>query len=146
MLSDLIRNTVFDIFRKELYLNWLSSKCQRQAKELNQGCPSAKHNELFKHNRNGMRKVIGLLTGGCPLRRHLTIMCVENYSSCSGCYNEKTAMHMLCECETYSAYRFEYLGRHLLDHCSLLAELYFDHWLFEGSSFGNSTINLWSQC
>ena len=47
ILSNLIRNTVFDIFRKKQYLNWLSSIGQRQAKELNQGCPSAKHKELF---------------------------------------------------------------------------------------------------
>ena len=66
ILSNLIRNTVFDIFRKKQHLNWLSSKGQRQATKLNQGCQSARHKELFKLNRNGMRKDIGLLTGHCP--------------------------------------------------------------------------------
>ena len=71
--SNLIRNTVFDIFRKKQYLNWLSSKGQRQAKELNQGCPSASHDD------------------------------------------EEMAVHILCECEAYSTYRFEHLCRHLLE-------------------------------
>ena len=114
--SNLIRNTVFDLFRDKQYLNWLNSKGQRQAKELNQGCPSARHKELLKLNRNGVRKVVGLLTGHCPLRRHLTIMGVKNDPICRGCYgSEETAVHVLCECEAYSAYRFEHLGRHLLE-------------------------------
>ena len=46
--SNLIRNTVFDIFRKKQYLNWFSCKGQRQAKELNQGYPNARQKELFK--------------------------------------------------------------------------------------------------
>ena len=66
------------LIRKKKYLNWLSSKGQRQAKELNQGCPSVRHMEHFKLNRKGMRKVICLVTGHCPLSRHLAIMGVKN--------------------------------------------------------------------
>ena len=84
--SNLIRNMVFDLFRDKQYLNWLNSKGQRQAKEFNQGCPSAKHKELFKLNRNGVRKVVGLLTGHFPLRRHLTILGIKNDPICSYYY------------------------------------------------------------
>ena len=45
--SNLIRSTVFDIFRRKQYLNWLSNKGQRQAKELNQSCLSARNKEYF---------------------------------------------------------------------------------------------------
>ena len=61
------RNTVFDLFRDKQNLNWLNSKGQRRAKKPNQGCPSVRDQELFKLNRNGIRKVVGLLTGHCPL-------------------------------------------------------------------------------
>ena len=76
--NKLIRKTEFDIFRRKQHLNWLRSKGQSQAKELNQSYPNARHKELFKLNRNGMSKVIGLLTGHCLLRKHLTIMAVKN--------------------------------------------------------------------
>ena len=72
--SKLIMNRIFDIPRDKQYLNWLNIKGQWQTKELNQGHPSVRHKEIFKLNRNGIRKTIGLLTGHCPLRRHLTIM------------------------------------------------------------------------
>ena len=34
--------------------------------------------EVFKFIKNGIRKVIGLLTNSSPLRRHLTIVGVED--------------------------------------------------------------------
>ena len=86
-----------------------------QAKVLNQGYPSAGHKELFKFNRNGMRKVTGYLIGHCPLKMHLTVMGIKNGSSCRNCHeNEETTVHILCESEAYCAYRFEYRGGHLL--------------------------------
>ena len=119
ILSNLIRNIVFDIFRKKQYLNWLSCKGQWQAKELNEGYSRTRQKELFKRNRNGLRKVIGLLTELCLLKRHLTIMSVKN-PTCKGYYdNKKMAVHILCECEVYSAYRFEHLDRHLLESWEL---------------------------
>ena len=97
-------------------MNWLSSKGQCQAKELNQGCPSVRHKELFKLNKNGMRKVIGLLIGHYPLSSHLTIMSIKNDPTCRGCHDdEEMAVYILCECEAFSAYRFEHLGWHLLE-------------------------------
>ena len=43
-------------------------------------------------------------------------MGVKNDPTCRGCYdNEETVVHILCECEAYSAYRFEHLGQHLLE-------------------------------
>ena len=110
-MSILFRNTLFDdIFRKKQYLNWLSRKGQWQAKELNHGHPNTRQKELFKLSRNGMRKVSGLLTGHCPLKRHFTLMDVMNDPTCRGYHDEEeTAEHILCECQAYSAYRFNIL-------------------------------------
>lgn len=111
-----IRSTVFGIFKEKQYSNWLNSKDQRQAKELNQGYPGVRHKELLRLNRNAIGKAIGLLTGHCSLKRHLTIMGVMNDPSCRGCqYEEETSRHILCDCEVFSAYRFEHLGRHIIE-------------------------------
>ena len=43
-------------------------------------------------------------------------MGVKNDPTCRGCHDdEETAVHILCECEADSAYRFEHIGRHLLE-------------------------------
>ena len=117
-------------------MNWLSCKGQWQAKELNEGYSRTRQKELFKRNRNGLRKVIGLLTELCLLKRHLTIMSVKN-PTCKGYYdNKKMAVHILCECEAYSANRFEHLGSHVLEYWKLhdipvwcLLKLRFGYWL-----------------
>ena len=49
------------------------TKSQRQAKELNHGCSSVRHKKLIKLNGNAIRKVIGLFTEHCRLRRHFTV-------------------------------------------------------------------------
>ena len=114
--AELIRSTIYGIFRKLQCKNWRDIKGQRQAKELNRGCPSARHKELFRLNKTGIRRVVGLLTGHCTLKRHLSIMGVIKDPVCRGCgYNDETATHILCECEAFSAHRFEHLGRHVIE-------------------------------
>ena len=90
--------------------------CLTQAKALNQGCPSARQKELFKLNKNGLRKVIGFLTEDCPLRKHFAIMSIRNNPICRGyCENKEMIVHILYEYKAYSAYRFEHLSQHLLE-------------------------------
>ena len=44
-----------------------------------------------------------------------SIMRVKNDPTCSGYYDsEEIAMHVLCECDIYSAYTFERLSQYLL--------------------------------
>ncbi len=63
-----------------------------------------------------MERAIGLLTGHCRLNRHLSIMGVVGDPLCRRCRSvEETSAHVLCECEELSAYRFEHLGRHLIE-------------------------------
>ena len=43
-------------------------------------------------------------------------MGVKNDPPCRGCHDDKEmAVHILCECEAYSAYRCEHLGQNLLE-------------------------------
>ena len=43
-------------------------------------------------------------------------MGVKNDPTCRGCHDdEETAVHILCECDAYSAHRFKHLGRDLLE-------------------------------
>ena len=67
-------------------------------------------------------------------------MGVKKDSTCKDVFdNEETAMHFLCECQAYSAYGFEYLGRHLLEPSFGYGPcVYF--------KFEDSTIDLWSRC
>ena len=91
-------------------------KGQRQAKELNCGCPSTRQKELLSLNRNNLRRAVGLFTGHCSLKRYLSIMGVINDPICRGClYEEETSKHILCDCEVFSAHRYEHLGRHLIE-------------------------------
>lgn len=67
-------------------------------------------------NRNGIRKAVDLLTGHCPLKMHLTFMGVKNDPTCrSSFYMAEIAMHILCEWDGFSAYRFEHLGQHIIE-------------------------------
>lgn len=114
--NDVIRHTVLLIFRRLQHQNWRGASGQRQAKELNRDCPSSRQKELLGLNRSGIGRAVGLLTGHCTLKRHLKIMGVINDSSCRGClYSDESSSHVLCECEAFSAYRFEHLGRHIIE-------------------------------
>jgi ribonuclease HI len=111
-----IRECVFNFFRNKQHCDWRSASGHRQAKELNRDCPSMRHKELLRLNRKGLRRVIGLLTGHCTLRRHLNIIGIFDDPMCRGCkFQEETASHILCDCEFYSALRFEHLGRHIIE-------------------------------
>lgn len=51
---------------------------------------------------NSIKKDIDLLTGHCPLKRHLAVMGVKNDPTCRDCfYMAEIAMHVLCECEGF---------------------------------------------
>ena len=111
-----IRSSIFKLLGREHFKEWRKSEGQRQAKELNPDILSSRHKDLLKLNRNGLRRVIGLLTGHCTLKRHLNIMGISSDPLCRGCrLEEETSRHILCECEVFSAQRFEHLGRHLLE-------------------------------
>jgi hypothetical protein len=77
---------------------------------------SSKVPRFVSFNRTQTRVVIGLLTGHYTLRRHLHIMGLCNHPICRKCATEeKTSVHILCECEALTLLRHAYLGFFFLD-------------------------------
>jgi len=77
--------------------------------------PTTKTRLLF-FNRTQCRVVIDLLTGQNTLRRDLYLMGLANNPSCRRFgTEEKTSVHILCECETLASVRHAYLGSFFLD-------------------------------
>jgi hypothetical protein len=89
---------------------------QRQAQELISGpCLCAKA-RFLSFNRTQSRAVTGLLIGHNTLRRHLHLMGLSDSPLCRGCGAEdKTAAHILCECEALASLRHAYLGFFFLE-------------------------------
>ena len=70
----------------------------------------------LKVNSTQTTAVIGLLTGHNTPRRHLHVMGLSNDHACRKCgTEEKTSVHILCECEALGSLRHQYLGSFLLD-------------------------------
>ena len=50
------------------------------------------------------------------MSKHLTVMGVKNDPTCKGVYiSKEIAVHVLYECEAYSACRFQHLDGHLTE-------------------------------
>jgi hypothetical protein len=80
---------------------------QREARELISGPELATWAWLLSFNGTQSRVVIGLLTGHNTLRRHLYIMGLSNNPTCRKCgTEEKTSVHIVCECEAFFLYTF----------------------------------------
>lgn len=111
-----VRGAVYAVVRKHQERDWLGLPGQRQSKELNRGCIRYRQRELLKLSRDGIRRVVGLLTGHCALRKHLLVMGIGNSATFRGCAAEdETAFHVLCDCEAYAAHRFEHFGSHFVE-------------------------------
>jgi hypothetical protein len=72
--------------------------------------PSTKA-RLLSFNGTKSRVIACLLTGQNTLRRHLYVMGLSSNPICRKCgTEEKTSVHILCECEALASLRQEYLG------------------------------------
>jgi hypothetical protein len=76
------------------------SSTPRQAGKLILGPSLTIKTRLLTFNRTKSRAIIGLLTGHNELRRHLYLIGLNHNPSCRRCgTEEKTSVHILCECE-----------------------------------------------
>ena len=65
--------------------------------------------------REELRKITGILAGHCPVQYHLSKMGLIEDLTCRLCMEEeKTAEHILCDCEALAYQRFKHLGKALL--------------------------------
>jgi hypothetical protein len=60
--------------------------------------------------------VVGLLTGHCHLKGHLFKLGLANDPICERCLEEdKSATHVLCDCEAVAHIRFCHLGQFFME-------------------------------
>ncbi|KAJ8941602.1 hypothetical protein NQ318_012948 [Aromia moschata] len=71
----------------------------------------------LRHSRiNQLRWIVGLITGHCPLMRHLTTIGVKNDPDCRRCgEEEETSLHILCECPALAAARYSNFGAIIIE-------------------------------
>lgn len=85
-------------FKCKQYSNWLNCNGQK-AKSLTKAIL-----ELLRLSKAGLKRAIGLLTRRCCFKRHVLVV---DDLTCRGCPGkEETALHILCECDYFSAYIF----------------------------------------
>jgi hypothetical protein len=94
----------------------LTSRTQRQARELISAPDLDAKAKLMSFNRTQSRLVIGLLTGHNTLRRHLHLLGLTDsplYRRCG--VEEETSVHIPCECEALASLRHVHLGSFFLE-------------------------------
>ncbi|XP_060516851.1 uncharacterized protein LOC132696179 [Cylas formicarius] len=105
------KTAIMDWMDRESRRWWRDMPGQRQAKEFLRG-PSANFTEdLLSYNRKAVRIMVGLRTGHCRRKRHLSLMEVEENTECRFCQEEEeTTAHVLCHYEGLARVRFHLLG------------------------------------
>ena len=69
-------------------------------------------NDILSLNRSQIRQVMGLITGHCPLRKHMHQMGIyTDEPICRLCNEEEEiATHVILECEALARWRYNLLG------------------------------------
>jgi hypothetical protein len=92
--------------------HWESTTGLKQAKGLIPRPSARRTKDLLKLNRDQLRWVVGLLTGHCLLKGHLFKLGLTDDPICERCIEEdKSATHILCDCEAIAYLRFRHLGQ-----------------------------------
>lgn len=87
----------------------------RQAKELITGHSHRVTVQALSLTQNQLRIATRALTGHCRLRRHMFNLGLADTAVCRFCSkDEKTPIHVLCECGALAHKRNQLLGGHLL--------------------------------
>jgi hypothetical protein len=73
-------------------------------------------NEGSLETKQRPRWVVGLLTGHCHLKGHLFKLGLTDDPTCERCLQEdKSATHILCDCEAIAYLRFHHLGQFFME-------------------------------
>jgi hypothetical protein len=84
--------------------------------------PSARRmKDLLKLSRDQLRWVVGLFTGHCHLKGHLFKLGLTDDSTCERCLEkDKSATHILCDCEAIAYLIFRHLGQCLWNQVTIM--------------------------
>lgn len=91
--------------------SWASTKDCRQSREAFPALDRKYSRKLLSLKRDRLRQVVGIVTGHCPLNKHLFVLGVTDSPLCRGCMEaEETATHVLLECGSVASQRTAFLG------------------------------------
>jgi hypothetical protein len=72
--------------------------------------------DLLRPNRDQLRWVVGLLTGHCHLKGHLSKLGLTADPNCERCLeDDESSIHILCDCEAVAYTRFRHLGQYFME-------------------------------
>ncbi|CAH2237104.1 jg24443 [Pararge aegeria aegeria] len=67
--------------------------------------------KLLQLNRSKLRTVVGMITGNCPLNKHLSILGITDSPLCRACMEtEETPLHVMLQCNGVAEQRAAHLG------------------------------------
>jgi hypothetical protein len=85
-------------------------------KDLYQGPLPEGRKDLLKLNRDQLRWVVGLFTGHCHLKGHVSKLELTDDPICKRCLKEDgSTTHILCDCEAIAYLRFHHLGQFFME-------------------------------
>jgi ribonuclease HI len=90
---------------------WKNSDGMKTSKTLFPTIDDKKINDLTNLKRNDLRLLTGVLTGHCPLRKHLNNIGILSNPNCRFCdITDETPIHILNECDKLATKRIKYFG------------------------------------
>lgn len=102
---------------------WDHTSGQRQAKLFITEFNAKFTTKMVSLSRSSIRIIVGLLTGHCRLRRHMSILGLTDEPLCRLCQiEEETPFHVLTECSALARKRFQLLGNDYPDAKSYMDE------------------------
>ena len=95
----------------QLEREWRNRTDCRQTKVFVPRPDKAKSQWLLHRSRQALNSLVGILTGHCKLRRHLSLIGVEENPTCQSCgEDEETSYHFLGECVALGRLRQQVFG------------------------------------
>jgi hypothetical protein len=109
------KKAVMDWINRNHKKYWESVIGLKQAKGLILGPSARRTMALLKLNRDQLRWVVGLLTGHCHLKGHLFQLGLTDNPICERCLEDKSATHILCDCEAIVYLQFCHIGQFFME-------------------------------
>lgn len=94
---------------------WQNVTGCRESKLFVLGPDTGRTKWLLNCTRTEARNLIGVLTGHCPLNKHLKTIGIRNNPDCDACGDEETAEHFLCECPRFRSSRLKIFNNYVVD-------------------------------
>jgi hypothetical protein len=110
------KKAVWDWTNRNHRKHWESLTGLRQAKGLILGPSARRMKDLLILNSDQFRWVVGLFTGHCHLKGHLSKLGLTDDPTCKRCLEkDESATHILCDCKPIAYLRIRHLGQFFME-------------------------------